>query len=269
MWKVVGKLPRPLGYGVSVTQRNTLVCVGGSDAKQHYADAFRLSWQDGRLSTIPLPALPVPIANGCGALLGDMLYVAGGQERPDATLALRSVYRLDLSADKPRWETVEECPGSGRILATAAACDASFWLVGGAELVVGKDGKTARRYLRDAYRYHRGGGWQRISNLPRAAVAAPSPALCDAMGIYIFGGDDGRQQGLKSPEQHRGFSRQVLRYDVKTDGWHEACNLPAAHVTAPCVLWNQRAIIASGEVRPGVRSPEVWSVNWPPPSKNR
>src|SRR5689334_6043114 len=41
-WALVGKLPRPLGYGVSVTHRDGLVCVGGSDAERHYADTFRL-----------------------------------------------------------------------------------------------------------------------------------------------------------------------------------------------------------------------------------
>ncbi len=30
-WKVAGKLPRPLGYGVSATWRDRVVCVGGSD----------------------------------------------------------------------------------------------------------------------------------------------------------------------------------------------------------------------------------------------
>src|SRR4051812_39047961 len=37
-WKVAGKLPRPLGYGVSVTQENGVICLGGSDSERHYAD---------------------------------------------------------------------------------------------------------------------------------------------------------------------------------------------------------------------------------------
>src|SRR5262245_7584845 len=31
-WKVAGKLPRPLGYGVAVTHGASIVCAGGSDA---------------------------------------------------------------------------------------------------------------------------------------------------------------------------------------------------------------------------------------------
>lgn len=41
-WKIAGKLPRPLAYGVSVTHRNSVVCVGGSDSKRHYSDVFRI-----------------------------------------------------------------------------------------------------------------------------------------------------------------------------------------------------------------------------------
>jgi N-acetylneuraminate epimerase len=49
-WRVAGKLPRPLGYGVSVTHRDGVVCVGGSDSERHHADAFRLEWDGERSS---------------------------------------------------------------------------------------------------------------------------------------------------------------------------------------------------------------------------
>src|SRR5262245_61614359 len=56
-WKVAGKLPRPLGYGVSVTHGAGVVCVGGGDADRHFADAFRLEWKNGKLVTTELPPL--------------------------------------------------------------------------------------------------------------------------------------------------------------------------------------------------------------------
>ena len=116
-WRVAGKLPRPLGYGVSATHRSGVVCVGGSDAARHYADCFRLEWRDGQLKTFPLPPLPRPVANASGALLGDMLYVAGGIERPDATNALKTFYSLDLAAPMPAWRELEPWPGPARMLA--------------------------------------------------------------------------------------------------------------------------------------------------------
>src|SRR5262249_51702275 len=68
-WKVAGKLPRPLGYGVAVTHSNGVVCVGGSDANQHYADAFRIEWRAGKLVHTKLPPLPKPLAFASGVLV--------------------------------------------------------------------------------------------------------------------------------------------------------------------------------------------------------
>ncbi len=251
-WIVGGKLPRPLGYGVSATHGGGVVCVGGSDAGRHYADAFRLDWTDGKLITTKFPPLPTPLANGCGALVGDTLYVAGGQEKPDSPNPSKAAWRLDLSATAPKWQRIDDCPGAGRMLAVAAGFDGSFWLVGGVDLVAGK-----RHYLSDAYRYTPGVGWKRVADLPRPVAAAPSPAPSDASGFSLLGGDDGSQVGV-APNAHRGFGKHVLRYDAKQGTWADAGEFPAPRVTVPIVRWGQLWVVPSGEARPGIRSPEVW-----------
>ncbi|HEV7281239.1 MAG TPA: hypothetical protein VGN57_13630 [Pirellulaceae bacterium] len=257
-WRLAGKLPRPLGYGVSVTHGGGVVCVGGSDAERHYAEAFRLEWREGNLFTNAIPPLPMTLANACGALVGETLYVAGGQERSDSREALKALWSLELADERSVWKRREDLPGDGRILALAATCDGAFWIAGGAALVEGKGGSVARRYLTDAYRYDSGTGWKRIADLHFPSVAAPSPAPADARGFYVLGGDDGSRLGV-APEAHPGFSRQLLRYDVKGDRWNVAGRIPAPRVTAPCVPGFGGWIVPSGEMRPGVRSPEVWS----------
>lgn len=253
-WKPAGTLPRPLGYGVSATHRGAVVCAGGSDRTRHHADAFRLEWKAGKLHTSPLPPLPRPAANGCGALVGDTLYVVGGQEAPDA-LASKAAFALDLSAAEPRWAARPELPVP-RILAAAAVCDGKLYVAGGCELV--RDGdRVTRRYLRDIYRLDPG-GWKRIADLPRPSAAAPSPAPADGNGFLLLGGDDGSQVQT-APDRHPGFVRSILRYDVAADRWTAAGELPAPRVTVPCVRWGDRWVIPSGEARPGVRSPEVWA----------
>jgi N-acetylneuraminate epimerase len=258
-WRAVGKLPRPLGYGVSATHRASVVCVGGSDSDRHHADAFRLEWKAGQVVSTPLPPLPRPVANACGAIVGDTLYVAGGQATPDATVTLKTVYRLDLAAEEPRWREIEPWPGGARMLAVAASTDGAFWLAGGADLVAEVGGKVERRYLKDAYRYDSDRGWKRIADMPHPAVGAPSPAPADGSGFFVLGGDDGSKVGFTPPERHPGFARTILRFDVKTEMWSEAGGLPAPRVTAPPVRWDDAWVIPGGEVRPGVRSPEVWS----------
>ena len=258
-WRVAGKLARPLGYGVSVTHRDGVVCVGGSDSERHHADAFRLEWNAGKVVATPLPPLPRPVANACGAMVGDSLYIAGGQESPEATVTLRTVFRIDLAAEKPAWREIEPWPGEGRMLAVAASMDGMFWLAGGADLVVREGGKVARRYLKDAYRYDPGRGWKRFGDLPHSVVAASSPAPVDGSGFFLLGGDDGSEVGFSPPERHPGFRREILRFDRETETWAEAGVLPCPRVTVPLVRWNDAWVMPSGEVRPGVRSPEVWS----------
>jgi N-acetylneuraminic acid mutarotase len=258
-WKIAGKLPRPLGYGVSVSHGTGVVCVGGSDSGRHHADVFRLDWREGKLVTTKLPSLPKPLANSCGALVGDTLYVAGGQEQPDSGGALRTAWKIDLAAAEPKWTEIDACPGGGRMLSVAAGYDGAFWLIGGVGLSVGKDEKLERRYLRDAYRYGPAGGWKRIADLPHSVVAAPTPAPANAAGIFVLGGDDGSQVGV-APDKHRGFSKKILHYNLKTRQWVEASNLPAPRVTVPCVRWNRAWVVPGGETGPGVRSPEVWSL---------
>ena len=264
-WKVAGKLPRPLAYGVSVTHGAGVVCVGGSDADGHRAEAFRLEWRGGKLATKALPPLPRAVANMSGALLGDTLYVAGGTERPDSTSALKTCFALNLAEPKPAWRELEPWPGPARMLAVAAAQDGSFFLVSGTDLSAGADGKPVRTYLRDAYRFTPGQGWKRIADLPRAAVAAPSPAPTrGATEFLVLSGDDGAQLATP-PTAHRGFPRSAFAYDTRADRWTEIAPVPAPRVTVPTAQWNGAWLVVSGEQRPGVRSPEVWLLKASPP----
>ncbi|MBN9122927.1 MAG: galactose oxidase, partial [Planctomycetes bacterium] len=106
-------------------------------------------------------------------------------------------------------------------------------------------------------RYDPDTGWKRVADLPGPLAAGPSPAPADATGFYVLGGDDGSQIGA-TPDKHRGFSKTVLRYDPKAGRWAEVGTLTAPRVTVPCVRWNDSWVVPSGEIRPGVRSPEVW-----------
>lgn len=255
-WQQAGVLPMPLGYGVSVTFDDAIVCVGGSDAQRNSSGVLRIEWRDQSLSITQLPSLPQPIASASGALAGSLLYIAGGVDRPDATSVLNTLYCMDLASETPAWTTLEPCPGGGRMLAVAAGNGDSFWLVSGVDLIAGPDGKPRRRYLRDAWRYQPQSGWTRIADVPHAVVAAPSPAPIHDSGILILGGDDGSQMDAH-PLTHRGFNQSVLHYSPAADRWTMTSTLTTPRVTTPVIRWHDAWIIPSGEVRPGVRSPDV------------
>ncbi len=257
-WTLAGKLPRPLAYGVSVTTPLGVVCIGGSDADRHYSDVFLLNFRDGKGSVQSLPSLPSPLANAAGALVGSTIYIAGGSEQPGEQSANNQCFALDLDGKNPGWQAVPPCPGKARILPVAAAGKNHFYLFGGAALEP-TNGKMARVYLQDAWHYEPRHGWQRLADLPKPCVAGPTPAPEVDESFLLIGGDDGSHVGFQPLEKHPGFAREMLAYDVNTGHWRTNGTVPAPRATLPTVFWQNRFVIPSGEIRPGVRSPEVWT----------
>lgn len=260
-WRMAAKLPRPLGYGVSVTTNRGLVCIGGSDARRHYADVCLLEVKLGILVTRTLPPLPMTMAYGCGALLDDVLYVAGGLETPASTSALRKFWALDLRVSQPHWDELEPWPGCARMLPVAAVQEGAFFLFSGVALAADAAGKAVRSYLQDAFRFDPNVGWSSIADVPKPVVAAPSPAAHFGRSkILVLGADDGSNAGFQPPEAHPGFSKDWFIYDTQTNSWTHSNGAPISCAAVPMVQWNQRFVIPSGELRPGVRSPQVWTV---------
>lgn len=259
-WRRSGSLPGPRGYGVSVTTDAGLLCIGGSDDRQHYADCFQLEIEEGKLTQTPFPSLPMACANLSGARLGNVVYVAGGMATPTSTSTLHQMWSLDLRNVAAGWKVETPWPGPARMLAVAAVQDGSFFLVSGTDLSLGADGQGVRTYLTDAYRFRPQVGWERIADLPRAAVAAPSPALTLGKSQFlVLGGDDGRLVDFEPKDQHPGFSKDILAYHTITNTWTVAGTTPFPVVTAPAVFWSGHGhVIVSGEIRPGKRTPQVW-----------
>ena len=258
-WRLAGKLPHPLAYGVSVTIPQGVLCVGGSDSARHYPDVFLLRRSGNGIETKAYPPLPVPLANAAGALVGDRILVCGGSGEPGEKSALNRLFSLDLSVEPLEWKEMEPLPGRPRILPAAASVDGTFYIAGGAALEP-SDGRVARVYLRDVWGYRPEQGWKRMADMPRPSVAAPAPAPSAGSEFFIVGGDDGSLVGFKPVEKHPGFPARAFAYDAGQDRWRTAGVPPAPRAAAPVVFWNGTFVIPSGEMRPGVRSPEVWTL---------
>lgn len=258
-WRIAGKLPRACGYGVSITLDDGVLCIGGADATQHHRECFVMSWQNNALQFKEMPALPSPCANCVGARIGRTIFIAGGIESPTATSTLHSFWSLDLDHLDHGWQSLPAWPGRPRMLSAAAVCDGSFFLVSGVDLHADAEGKPARTYLRDGFRFTPGKGWSSIAEMPAAAVAPPSPVRGDATSFFVIGGDDGALVNFEPKTKHPGFPHTLHRYDATTNRWSKAGELPFANVTNPACEWNGALVVVSGEARPGVRTPAVWS----------
>lgn len=265
-WKIIGQLPGERGYGLAVTHRDRIICIGGSNSTSHLSDVIAVSLRNQQLHVETLPSLPMTLANFSGAMDGDTIYVAGGQQTASSVTASQHIWMLDLSELQPKWTELPPCPGPARILATSAAGNGAFWVMGGASLREGPDGKPVRTYLRDVWKYSSTTGWKQMADLPTPLVGCPSPTLLMNGEPVIFGGDDGTQVG-QDPQKHRGFRRAILRYVPGSDSvdasWLEIGQLPFGSVTTNAVPESSSIWIPTGENRPGIRTPNILKVSLP------
>ena len=263
-WQTGPRLPRALAYGTSIVADDAVICIGGCDSEKNYAEVYKLRWVDGALKISELPPLPAPVSCAGGALVGDTIYIAGGQPDPNPLSgpSMHNFWALNLSEAAPQWRELKPWPGPERFYAVAATDGQSFYLVSGLRCVVDDNDKPALEYLKDAYRYDAGNGsgesgWRRIADLPRANAAAATPAPVVGGQILLMGNAaDGANLGIPSAE-HPGFGDEILAYEIATGRWHQAGTVPAGRAAITAVQWGEQWVLPSGEVRPMVRSPQV------------
>jgi N-acetylneuraminate epimerase len=254
----------PIAYGGSITWGDALIMAGGSDGRNNFREVRKVEWIGDKPIETKLPPLPIPLANCEAALIGNRMFVFGGQQSPTAASASNSLFSLDLVNPQSGWQTLDALPGPARILPVFASAGPDLYVFGGAELT-----PSGRRYLRDGWRWRTAEGrtsregWRPVPRPPFAMVAAPAVML-SAKSIAVFGGDDGefalRVEELR--DRHPGFSKDVYEFRIDRPEWIRRGTLPLGLVTTTAVRWHDRIVIPGGEDRPGHRSARV--LGWLP-----
>ena len=282
-WKLANKkLPRPLAYGVSVTYQNKIILVGGNNSKGYYSNVYSVEYNNGEIKIDTLPSLPYPIANMTGTLVGNTLFIAGG-DTSFTGMPMKEFLALDLlNSSDQKWKKLEPWPGPSRIQAVSASLHENFFIFSGIDLVKKSDSGNERIVLRDAYKFIpffngnivTGGKWMPLSQMPRGVAAGPNPApVFGTDHIFFPGGLDSATAAYKDPSSFPGFVTDLLGYNVESNTWLNFGDLPAksTRVTLPAVKWNEQWVFPNGEMGPGKRSPKVFtlskhlqfgSVNW-------
>ena len=266
------KLPRPLAYGVSVTYRNKIILVGGNNAKGYYSDVCSVEYINGIVLIETLPSLPYPMANMSGTLVGNTIFIAGG-DTSFTGMPLKAFWALDLqkSSSGQKWIALASWPGPPRIQAVSASLQDNYFIFSGINLVKGSTGKNQRIILKDAYKFIpafsgttvTGGKWVTLSEMPRGVAAGASPAPTFGTNHILFpGGLDSATAAYRDPSNFPGFVTDLLGYNAGTDTWINFGNLPegTTRVTLPAVRWNKEWVIPNGEIGPGKRSPKVFLI---------
>ena len=255
-WKIAEEvLPNSRAYGVSVELPGGLLCIGGCDSIQCYKDVFLIRKKNRQIElSLSWPALPVPLANATGALLNNCIYVAGGQISMKEQAATDHFYKLDLSDLKKGWQELATWPGEPRGYAVSAVqsdgFDKCFYLFSGRNYQA--DGTV--KVLTDGFVYNpRMKSWKKLDR--QFPVMAGTALPTGINHILLFGGVP---QLIPGSVDHPGFDNTVRLYHTITNTLVEREISPyILPVTTSIAKKDNAFYITSGEVKPGIRTPEI------------
>jgi N-acetylneuraminate epimerase len=264
------KLPGRLAYGITVDYKDEIILVGGNDESNFHTGVIGLRWNGSAFSFREYPSLPVPLASMAGALVNDLIIVAGGnsgfQDPP-----LSSFYALDLADPSAGWVALPAWPGASRAQAVSGSYNGSFFLFSGEAAGVETDGVKKRKILMDAYRFFPEkkdgkwtGTWEILPGMPRGASASANPVPVLDQGKFLFwGGVDAEATVRKDPKQHPGIGKRVFMYEADSKTWiyNGVEEKFESRVTLPSVLWKDQWLYISGEIKPGIRTNTIVSIH--------
>lgn len=291
-WTDAGhRLERPVAYGVSISLPEGVLCIGGANEEGIVGDIFLLTWDvtQRRVVQRALRQLPPGFEVTAGAEIAGTIYVTGIRNEQNEFLAIRTASLL-ADAGILHWETLPACPGPPRRLMAYAAqhngSSLALYLFGGRSERKGQPvALLSDGYSFDILRRK----WNSIADIPerdsKKITLMGAPALSyGASSIFILGGDNGalfmernrlgdaiqatgssaeRDSLTKALEVsfagHPGFDRTIYQYNTITNTFHQVGILPEAPpVTTNALLWDDQIVITSGEIKPGIRTPDIW-----------
>lgn len=297
LWQPAGRLPRPVAYGASVATSAGVICIGGNNAEESFPDVYRVSRNEatGKADICQLPSLPVSMDNFAAACLNNTLYVAGGNENGKPCRSFYAL-PLDPAAGSG-WHKLPDFPGPARVQPVLAAQrnkeGGGIYLAGGFEPVTGD---SAPVIPTDLLLYDPATReWRKEADLPLLADGSPrtltggcAVALGDS-SLLLAGGvnynrflaaidrtrqmEIARQEGNKirldslaeegknymhHPAEWYRFNTVLLRYNTFTREWENLGEYEQlARAGAGAVVNGNDLIIVNGELKPGIRTPQV------------
>ena len=269
-WKQVGQLPEASAYGVTIATEKGLVCVGGNTADRSLSDVFLLSLENGNVKTEMWPSLPVTIDNMAGALLGNVIYIVGGNVNG---VPSSSMFSLDLADLAAGWKEEIAVPGNPRVQPVCAAQGGKLYVWGG--FSTAGEGREATLSV-DGYVYTPATKeWKQVATPVDetgtavslgGGVALPlgENAILCAGGVnkdiflQALQGIHKGKEYLTRPVEWYQFNSKLLRYDVNENQWTCLGDYEqGARAGAAMVMDDSSYYIINGELKPGIRTKDI------------
>ena len=179
-WEKIGEFPQDVAYGVTISTPDGILCIGGMNAKKRLNTVYRITLKNKKAVLETLPALPCTLDNMTGSLLGNVVYVAGGNKNG---IPCNDLYCLDLDSLSKGWQKLQDFPRSPRIQAVSAA-------------QVGPHGE--HRFNNRLLVYNsRQKRWKEIAKVSETARAGAS-LIFDGYGYLLINGE--LKPGIRTPD---------------------------------------------------------------------
>lgn len=276
-------LPQPVAYAASCSIDDGLIFAGGENTAGVTGKVWLLSVDaDGIIRFDSLPSLPIPVSNAAMTIVDNTAYLAGGE---NSNQTFNQLLTLDLSDSNSGWKKLAEIPqpvSHSVLTAVKKKSGVTLYLCGGRK----KNSTGISTLYSNTWAYSvNNNNWQEKPPLPYS-LSAGTGMQTDEHTILLFGGDKGtvfnkvetliaaiqkeqdpeKKQALtleknKLQSTHPGFSREILRFDLKKEIWSIAGQLPfETPVTTTAVKGKYSILIPSGEIKAGVRTPDILSL---------
>lgn len=295
-WEAAGTFPYPVAYGATVSIPQGVVCIGGNNQAGAFPEAWLLRWNDSEKKVLPepLPSLPASADNTSAAAIGTKIYVAGGNINGKPGNAL---FCLDTDSLGNGWKELPPMPGAARVQPVAIAQHTpegmQLFVAGGFQPVQRDEPPVVSA---DVIAYNPATeSWKTVAplmplpgNEPRTVTGGCGMALGDSLLLFAGGvnyerffaaldrdrqkrmatekGDTagadslteaGKAYMLQPPEWYR-FNTALVTYNTFTGEWKSLGDSEqAARAGAGAVLYHRTLILINGELKPGIRTPQV------------
>ena len=292
-WRKIGELPRDLAYGVSISLPDGLLMMGGRNTDFFSSAVYRLKMDKTSESLTIDSLLPLPVTadNFGGAVLNDVIYVAGGNQdgKPSA-----EVWSLELK-NPVVWKKCPKIPSRPLVQPVVTAAAGNIYVMGGFDVAgdslmaevsqavwmyapgTAKWTKVAD-YQTDINQYSLSGGaavalsddliltlggvnktvFEEALNR-NAYLAKFQPILSDTLttrlkeeaGNYMF-----------HPEEWYKFNPTIKAFDTKNNTWSSLGQFQQTALAGSTVVANDKVIyVVNGEIKPGIRTPKIWKIS--------
>ncbi|MBA4275949.1 galactose oxidase [Flavobacterium sp.] len=279
-------LPEPIAYCGSTSTDLGVVYVGGENENGLSNKAFILKWNNAKndVEATSLPNFPLAITNIALTHIGNVVFAIGGDE---STKSSDLFFSLDLNSTNREWKSLPKLPLALANSVAVAQKDkdaTNIYIIGGrTKTPSGISDLHNTTFVFNLKKQI----WESRANISDGVnttnFSAGAGVAVGKNSILIVGGDNGtvfhkietylsQISKTDSPEEktklaaeknmlntnHDGFYKGILLYNTLTDSWSKIGELPfLAHVTTTATMWKNEIVLSNGEIKPGIRTPDV------------